>query len=117
LLRHPSPAYASRPLAPFLLAGALFLFLADVLVRYFPSYLFDSRRREGGSSGGAPGERLPDEEALRARILARSTPLAPPGPSRTRAREEGRDVTQEARKYLARRRKEAQKEPGEDNAV
>ena len=117
LLRHPSPAYASRPLAPFLLAGALLLFFVDVLVRYFPSHIFDSRQRERELTGDAAGERLPDEEALRARILAATTPVAQPGASGTRAREEGRDVTQEARKYLARRRKEVEQEPGEGDAV
>src|SRR5690606_41902049 len=49
--------------------------------------------------------------------LAATTPVAHPGASGTRAREEGRDVTQEARKYLARRRKEAEQEPGEGDAV
>ena len=84
LLRHPSPAYASRPLAPSLLAGALLLFFVDVLVRYFPSHIFDSRQRERELTGDAAGERLPDEEALRARILAATTPVAQPGASGTR---------------------------------
>lgn len=103
LLTHPAPVMHPRPLAPYLLALALFLVFSDIALRYVPLARLAGALRRRRPAAGRPAA-VTDEEALRRKIAEDLAGWQSAGQT-AEAPFAGRESAHEAGKYLAIRKK------------